>query len=334
MNLHTIVGRRPLGLAATAALAAGMAMTGSAAAAPPAGSSSVSNDTLTVIGTPQADQLVLRLAAGDPTTLQVDFGDDGSAGQTFSRGTFTRIEVLLRSGDDQLRIDQTNGPFADEALTVDAAAGDDFVLGGDGNELVLGGPGDDSFDGNRGVDTAVFGPGRDSFTWDPGDGSDAIDGGTGSDTLVFNGANGAEVMSLSANGSSSVFRRDPGTIRMDMSDVEVVDVVALGGADAVTVADRTGTTIRQANIDLSAAGGGDGQPDVVTVIGTEGADQVSIQAEGARADVDGLATDTGITGGEAIDRLQVDTLGGDDTIDVDDTASLIDIAVDLGPDQV
>jgi Ca2+-binding RTX toxin-like protein len=155
MNAHRFLGRRPLGLAATAALAVGIATTGSAGAAPPAGSSSVASDTLTIVGTPLADRLALRLAPGDPTTLNVDFGDDGSADQSFSRSTFSHIDVFLLSGDDQLRVDQSNGLFADEALTVDAAAGDDTVQGGDGNDVVFGGSGDDLVDGNKGVDTAT-----------------------------------------------------------------------------------------------------------------------------------------------------------------------------------
>ena len=334
MDLHRIIGCRPIGVAAAAALAVGMATTGSAAATPHAGSASVSSDTLTVIGTRHADQIALRLAAGDPTTLQVDFGDDGTPDQSFSRDTFSRMLVFLRSGSDGFRIDQTNGPFADEALTVFAASGDDTVAGGDGNELVLGGSGDDAFDGNRGVDTAVFGSGKDSFTWDPGDGSDVIHGGRGSDTLVFNGSNDPEVMSLSANGSSSVFLRDRGNIRMDMTGVEVLDLAALGGADSVTIDDMSRTRFHRANIDLSALGVGDGQPDVVTVNGTESKDRVRVQAYGTRVDVRGLPTETRLTGAELIDRLQVNARGGNDKVDVKAAArALIDVAVDLGPGQ-
>ena len=290
----------------------------------------MSSDTLTVIGTQHADQIALRLAAGDPTTLQVDFGDDGSPDQSVARGTFSRIVVLLRSGSDRFHVDQTNGPFADEALTVVADSGDDTIAGGDGNELVLGGSGDDAFDGNRGVDTAVFGSGKDSFTWDPGDGSDAIDGGDGSDTLVFNGSNDAEVMSLSANGSSSVFLRDRGSIRMGMTGVEGLDLRALGGADSVTIDDMTGTRFHEANIDLSALGGGDGQPDVVTVNGTESKDNVSVQTNGTRVDVLGLPTDTQLTGGELIDQPR-STRGRKRHGRREAAArSVIDVAVDLG----
>src|SRR5215217_5657375 len=89
---------------------------GSVAAASPA---SVANDTLTVNGSSRDDRIALRLAAGDPGTLEVDFGDDGSAEHRFDRSTFSNIEVFLRSGNDEFRVDQVNGVFADEALTVD-----------------------------------------------------------------------------------------------------------------------------------------------------------------------------------------------------------------------
>ena len=174
MDLHRIIGCRPIGVAAAAALAVGMATTGSAAATPYAGSASVSSDTLTVIGTRQADQI-----RAPPRGRGPDHPAGGLRRRRHSRSELqlatpsAACVVFLRSGSDGFRIDQTNGPFADEALTVFAASGDDTVAGGDGNELVLGGSGDDAFDGNRGVDTAVFGSGKDSFTWDPGDGSDA-----------------------------------------------------------------------------------------------------------------------------------------------------------------
>lgn len=334
--MHSTLGRRPLGLAATVAVVVSIATAGAAAATPPAGSSSVANGALTVIGTPGADQLALRLAPGDPNTLQVDFGDDGSADQSFDRSTFNRVDVLLANGDDEFRIDQANGVFLDEALTVDAGRGDDDVSTGDGNDRVLGGRGDDTVDGNRGVDTAVLGSGQDVFVWDAGDGSDSVDGGSGSDTLVFNGAIANEVASLSASGRTSVFLREPGAIRMDMVDVEILDLALLGGADALTVSDLSGSSFREVNVDLSAQGVGDGQPDRVSVNGTEGADAVTIGANGTQVDIDGLTSGVHLTGSEAAnDRLQVNALGGNDTVDTTaEAAALIGIAVDLGSGQL
>jgi hypothetical protein len=298
-------------------------------------SASVSNDTLTVTGSSSRDSLALRLAAGDANTLEVDFGDDGSAEHSFDRSTFSSIEVALRSGTDRFRVDQANGTFADEALTVDGGSGNDTLDGGDGVERFVGGTGRDAVDGNRGNDTGILGSGQDSFRWDPGDGSDVVEGRSGTDTLDFNGAAVAENMSLSPNGERSLFLRDVGNIRMDMDGVERLDLTALAGVDTVTVGDMTGTDFRQADVDLSGpAGGGDGQSDTVTVDGTNHRDNIDVEAYGDVVEVDGLQTAVNLTGSETIDLLQVNALGGNDDVDVDDAArELIGVNVDLGNGQ-
>ena len=332
--MNSKLGARGLGLAAGAAamLAVGLATASPAAAAT---SASVSNDTLTVNGGNGDDRIALRLAAGAPGTLQVDFGDDGSAEHSFDRGTFSRIDVFTGNGNDQFRVDQTNGAFANETLTVDGGNGDDTLNGGDGVELFIGGNGDDSVDGNRGNDTAFLGNGQDSFRWDPGDGSDVVEGENGFDTLDFNGAGVDEIMSLSPNGERALFLRNIANIRMDLNGVERLDLTALGGADTVTINDMSGTDFRRADVDLSGpAGGGDGVADVVTVKGTEQADNIHVRDAGAQVAVGGLRTETVVTGADAIDRLQVDALGGDDKVDVDPAVpALIDVSVDLGAGQ-
>ena len=204
-----------------------------------------------------------------PNTLQVDFDDDGSAEASFDRSTFTTIVVMLSGGDDQYRVDQTNGAFADEAITVDGGGGDDIMNGGDAAEVFLGRGGSDFVDGNRGSDTAFLHGGNDTFRWDPGDGSDVVEGSGGTDSLDFNGAAGAENMSLSAVGSRSLFFRDAGNIRMDMSDVEVLDLTALGGVDTFILNDMRGTGFLRADVDLSVGGNPDGAADIVTIKGTE-----------------------------------------------------------------
>ncbi len=336
MNARNIFGAHRLGVAAgaAAALAVGLVAAGPAAAAR-SSSASVANDTLTVTGGAGHDRIALRLAPGAAGTLQVDFGDDGSAEHSFDRSTFSQIAVFMRSGNDQFRLDQVNGPFADEASTIDGGSGNDTMDGGDGNELFLGRSGNDAVDGNRGDDVGVLGSGNDSFRWDPGDGSDVVEGRSGTDTLDFNGAGVAENMSLSAEGRRAVFLRDVANIRMDMDGVERLDLTALGGADTLTVNDLTGTDFRRADVDLSApTGGGDAQADTVTINGTPKRDRIDVEAEGARVDVEGLKTEVRITGSEVIDRLQVNGLDGNDDVDVDDDVSaLIAVAVDLGPGQ-
>jgi len=317
MHEHFPAGARRLGIAAGAAALVALGLA-SAAPAGAATSASVTGDTLTVRGSAAGERLALRLAPGASGTLQVDFGDDGTADASFDRATFSQIRVTLRSGDDAFRVDQVNGAFADEALTVEGEDGDDTFAGGDGAERYFGGAGDDAVDGNRGDDSAELGSGQDSFRWDPGDGSDTIDGQIGHDTLDFNGAGAAENMSLSANGSRSLFLRDVANIRMDMDNVESLDLTALGGVDTFTVNDMSGTDFQVANVDLQGpTGGGDGALDTVTVNGTAAADAIDVAPGGIGVQVSGLKTTTGIGGSETTDVLVVNGLGGDDAITVD-----------------
>jgi hypothetical protein len=292
----------------------------------------VSGDTLVVNGSSASEALALRLAAGDANTLEVDFGDDGSAEHSFDRSTFSSIEVFLRSGHDQFRVDQVNGTFTDEGLTVDGGSGDDTLDGGDGVEVFNGGSGRDAVDGNRGNDTGILGSGQDSFRWDPGDGSDVVEGDSGTDTLDFNGAAGIENMRLSPVGQRSLFFRDAGNISMDMDNVEKLDLTALGGVDTVIVEDMTGTDFRKADIDLQGpAGGGDGSDDTVTVNGTNRRDHIDVEADGDVVEVGGLKTDVDVIGAETGDTLRINALGGNDDVDVEAAAeALIDVIVDLG----
>ena len=335
INGKARTGRLGLAAGAAAALTVGLVAAGPAGAAPRT-SASVSDDTLVVNGSSASEALALRLAAGDANTLQVDFGNDGSAEHSFDRSTFSSIEVFLRSGHDQFLVDQVNGTFTDEGLTVDGGSGNDTLDGGDGVEVFYGSSGRDAVDGNRGNDTGILGSGQDSFRWDPGDGSDVVEGNSGTDTLDFNGAAANENMSLSANGERSLFLRDVANIRMDMDGVERLDLTALGGVDTMTVGDMTGTDFRQADVDLSGpTGGGDGLSDTVTVNGTNRADRIDVSADGDVVDVAGLRTTVDVAGGELIDRLQVNALGGNDEVDVDQAAlDIINVIVDLGSGEV
>ena len=71
----------------------------------------VKHGTLNVTGSDGGQQVALRLAAGDPSTIQVDAGNDGSADFSFAAGEVDAIKVKLGDGDDLARIDDTNGAF-------------------------------------------------------------------------------------------------------------------------------------------------------------------------------------------------------------------------------
>ncbi len=62
-------------------------------------------------------------------------------------------------------------------------------------------------------------------------------------------------MSLSANGSRAVFLRDVANIRMDMNDIEIFNLKHWVAAITSRSTTCEGTSIRHANIDLSAASG-------------------------------------------------------------------------------
>ena len=199
------------------------------------------------------DKLALRLRAGDPRRLQVDVGDDGSADFTVQRRRFDRIVVNAGDGNDQVRIDESNGAFTTTTPTqINGQGGDDTLFGGSGAETLNGGDGNDVVDGNGGADNITLGSGDDRFVWDPGDGSDVVDGGDGHDAMAFNGSAAAEQFHLSANGSHARFTRDVGGITMDLNAIEQVDVASVGGNDTLTVDDLTGTDVKTVNNDLAA----------------------------------------------------------------------------------
>src|SRR5262249_52137484 len=155
-------------------------------------------------------------------------------------------------------------------LTLDGGAGNDMITGGDGDDTLIGGDGNDVVIGGRGSDTAQLGAGDDTFVWNPGDGSDVVEGQEGADTLLFNRANIAENIAISANGTRASFTRDIGTITMDLNGVETIRFNALGGTDNIVVNDLTHTGVTQVDIDLAATTGGvtpDGQLDTVTLHG-------------------------------------------------------------------
>jgi hypothetical protein len=90
-------------------------------------SASVEYGTLTITGSGAGDAVAVRLAEDDPRTLEVDLGDDGSTDHAFDRRSFSAVDVFLGDGDDQFRVDESNGGLAGESLIVTGGRGDDDV---------------------------------------------------------------------------------------------------------------------------------------------------------------------------------------------------------------
>jgi Ca2+-binding RTX toxin-like protein len=172
---------------------------------------------------------------------------------------------------------------------------------------------------------AFLGAGNDTFIWNPGDGSDTVEGQAGFDTLVFNGANIAERIDISANGGRVRFSRDVAAITMDLNGVERIDFHALGGADNIVINDLSGTDLLPGGVLVDVAGtlggtAGDGAVDTVTANGTAGNDAIrlfSFNSGDFNGGIGIIGTAAGIvvTHQETTDQLIVNGGAGNDTID-------------------
>jgi Ca2+-binding RTX toxin-like protein len=265
-------------------------------------------DTVTVNATQAADVFG---AAGDAGGIKV-FGLQAAVSIFFQEQALDRLTLNALGGDDV--IDATSLEADGIQLTMNGGLGDDVFLGSEGDDLINGGDG---------ADVALMGAGDDVFVWNPGDDNDTIEGQAGFDTMLFNGANIAEQITISANGGRVLFFRDVASVTMDLNDVESIDFNALGGADTIVINDLSGTDVTEINLNLAApGGGGDAQPDTVIVNSTSGDDVILAVGDASGVSVLGLAAQINITGAESNpDRLTVNALAGDDVVEASGLAA-------------
>jgi len=291
-----------------------------------------------------ADTIVVGdLSGTDVTRVDIDLA--GTIGGTAGDKQADSITVNGTNGNDVIAVASTAGKIAVTGLQAQvvidhAEAGDKLVINGLGSDdvidasalqagkiqlqvnaglgadVVIGSAGDDTVNGGDGNDLALLGGGNDLFVWNPGDDNDIIEGQAGTDTLLFNGANVAETIDISANGGRATLFRNVASVTMDLDDVETIAFNALGGADIINVNDLAGTDVKLVGIDLAAAGGtaGDGQVDTVFVNGGNGNNGISVGLVGNKIVVGGLAAQVAIDHAEAGDQLAINALAGNDTI--------------------
>jgi Ca2+-binding RTX toxin-like protein len=238
-------------------------------------------------------------------------------------GTVENLVLKANGGNDTLACTGNLAPLIQ--ITADGGPGDDTLLGSNGNDMLLGGDNNDFIDGQQGNDTVFLGAGDDTFQWDPGDGSDTVEGQDGTDTLLFNGSAGAEVFEVSANGARVRLTRNLGAIVMDLDDVEILSLNALGNTDLVTVNDLAGTDLTQINVDLASNLGGsvgDGLADTVIINGTAGDDVITATLPGGRLLVSGLAASVLVKNFDTtLDTVRIRALEGEDVIDASAVAA-------------
>ena len=236
------------------------------------------------------------LAVG--VNLATGLGSGGAAGDTLSG-----IENLFGSNQGDVLTGN------DGANVLFGLAGADTLHGGGGDDVIDGGPGDD---------VAFLGAGNDVFQWDPGDGNDTVEGQDGLDRLDFNGANIAEHIDISANGTHVRFFRDVANINMDLNDVELIRFKALGGVDNIVINDLSGTDLVQSGVQVdlgSSTGGGDGAVDTVAVNGAGSNEIITVFSSAGIIGVNGCSAPIAVFNAESGDQLVVNGGAGNDTID-------------------
>jgi Ca2+-binding RTX toxin-like protein len=219
-------------------------------------------------------------------------------------------------------------------VTFDGGTGNDTLRGSGGGDAMLGGSGNDLVAPNRGNDAVLLGSGNDVAQWNPGDANDSIEGEAGSDRLEFNGSSIAEAYDVSPSGERVVLRRNIATVAVDFDGVETLALRPLAGADTITVNDTTGTALAVVDANLNAVTDtGDGAPDTVITNGTDAVDSVRVRRLGSQAAVGGIGAETRVGGELGLDTLRIQTLGGNDKVEVGDIWDLITPVVDLGADE-
>jgi Ca2+-binding RTX toxin-like protein len=220
----------------------------------------------------------------------------------------TLVQVFGQAGNDTIRVDESNGALPAVNLfggdgndtliggsgndLLFGQAGNDTLVGGNGNDLLFGGDGNDTLTGGAGSDQMFGGAGNDRMVWNPGDGSDLMEGGDGIDTAEVNGGNGAEVFTVTANGSRVRFDRvSPAPFSLDIGTTENLVVNMNGGDDVFTAGNGLANLI---HLTVDGGAGND------TITGGDGDDTL----------IGGSGNDT-ITGGRGSDLALLGT--GDDT---------------------
>ena len=233
---------------------------------------------LTVFGDSLGNSIVTsRDAAG---RILVNGGAVTTVGGTPTVANTSLIDIFGQGGDDTLSVDEANGAMpavnifggdGNDTITGGSGndllfgqAGNDTILGKGGNDFLFGGDGNDTLTGGAGDDQVFGEAGNDRMIWNPGDGTDLFEGGDGVDTAEVNGGNGAEVFTLTANGTRVRFdRTNPAPFSLDIGTTENFVLNMNGGDDTFTAGNGLASLI---NVTVDGGTGND------TITGGDGND--------------------------------------------------------------
>src|ERR1700712_2524213 len=249
-----------------------------------------SNGLLSIFGDANKNSVVVsRDAAG---RLLINGGAVKILGGTATVANTITIQMFGLDGNATIAVDESNGAMpavtmfggnGNDPITGGSGndmlfgqAGDDTLIGKGGNDLLFGGAGNDTLIGGTGDDQMFGEAGNDRMIWNPGEGTDLMEGGDGNDTAEVNGGNGAEVFTITANGTRVRFDRiTPAPFSLDIGTTENFVLNMNGGDDVITAGNGLASLIKL-TIDGGAGNdtitGGDGND---TLIGGDGNDVVN-----------------------------------------------------------
>jgi Ca2+-binding RTX toxin-like protein len=275
------------------------------------GAADLKVDTVAIDGTPGPDTVNVKASTA--------FGDPVHEVTGLPAGLF----IDGAEPGDRLELNGGDGTDTIDARLMNKDKLQPFLNGGAAKDVIVGSPGQDVITGGFGDDVAFMGEGLDTFKWAAGDGSDIVEGGAGTDFLNMGGSGANERFAVSPIGGRTIVSRDEAAIRMDLGDVERLDIIPAGGADTMEVDDMSGTDTKVVSWELAPFRGttaSDGSLDKVLVDGTNGTDAISVGSGGQQVRVTGLATVVEINRADAtLDTLHVDTKLGNDLVSVSPT---------------
>jgi Ca2+-binding RTX toxin-like protein len=274
---------------------------------------------LTVLGDALNNTIVVsRNAAGN---ILVNGGAVAVLGGTPTVANTSLIQVFGQGGNDTISLDETNGalPSANlfggadnDTLTGGSGAdllfgqaGNDTLLGKGGADLLFGGDDNDTLTGGDGDDQVFGQAGDDRMIWNPGDDTDLNEGGAGTDTVEVNGGNGAEIFTITANGTRVRFDRvNPAPFSIDIGTSENLVLNANGGDDSFSASGNLAALIQ---ITVDGGAGND------TILGSNGADV--LRGGDGNDFIDGNQGNDVALLGAGDDAFQWDPGDGNDTVE-------------------
>ncbi|MBA4097450.1 MAG: hypothetical protein C0484_11875 [Rhodospirillum sp.] len=269
-------------------------------------------DSISIDGTEGNDTIGTTISKGVVSvtglapTLTIVHGESGD-----------NLIVHAFGGDDVINMSKL--PATTLLANLRGGEGNDTLTGGSNNDLLFGQEGNDRLVGGRGNDLISSGLGDDLIIWNDGDGNDSIGDDAGMDTLRFTGSAASEAIQISSVGASQfTLTRNVGAVQLDATNVERVEIAALGGADTVNIGDLAPAGVTEVAVDLAATAGGktaDSKIDTVSIAGTGDNNNILLSIAGSKIVETGLPTQVSIDHAGKTDLLVIHAGNGQDFID-------------------